>query len=741
MIERIKHILVVYKSNYRHWICTILIVVSLLYAIFYFKYADNRLMETLIDLKNSAIYYICELFDFDYPIQNTINDFTKQPFEMPFDLPSTWDEFKAMWTNYWDVFFSKETLGLYLQWLSYTLNYISKLLVILIPMIMLFIVIFNTMQSNVNNDYNQDSNSLGWFKNFFEKRVYLPVKNWLLGFISFINENSFYRKIWAIIWAYNFNLLAILITLLGYYLYLVSSFDLISLYRQLLKLLMDLSVPIDFLPLGCWIWIGLYIMNYIRRKIGYANLNHMEMKNRGFINERPIVIMLVGSMGKKKTTIGTDIALSQEIMFRDKAFEKILEADLKFPFFPWINLENALKFAMENHIIYNLATTRKYVKHLKCCFECSLIDKATFKSIKKHLKKRYNIDHKNTIFDYDYERYEMYYDDKLKIVDIWKVIEDYSQLYFVYIIQSSLLVSNYSIRVDSILEDLGNFPLWNTDLFQRDSRMIDCYSRHAHILDFDSLRLGKKMIDENMYANSFEFGVINITEIGKERGNNLELQQVKKNDTSTNQKNDLFNSYIKMCRHSATIDNYPFIRFITDEQRPESWGADARDLCEIVHIDECSDMKLAMPLFALGDLILQILLDKFNSKYYNYRFERGDNTLGMYLFHGLTAVINKYHKGIYNTFGYYKLKVSVENGTQDGNYEQKNYYLMFKKIYSKRFSTDCFSEYFNEKALKSAVGINDIPEFASEKASFEEMLQENSYFFNDLIRLRNREEK
>ena len=66
---------------------------------------------------------------------------------------------------------------------------------------------------------------------------------------------------------------------------------------------------------------------------------------------------------------------------------------------------------------------------------------------------------------------------------------------------------------------------------------------------------------------------------------------------------------------------------------------------------------------------------------------------------------------------------------------------MFKKIYSKRFSTDCFSEYFNEKALKSAVGINDIPEFASEKASFEEMLQENSYFFNDLIRLRNREEK
>ena len=39
-----------------------------------------------------------------------------------------------------------------------------------------------------------------------------------------------------------------------------------------------------------------------------------------------------------------------------------------------------------------------------------------------------------------------------------------------------------------------------------------------------------------------------------------------------------------MIRHSATVANYPFVKVITDEQRPESWCADARDLCEIVHI-------------------------------------------------------------------------------------------------------------------------------------------------------------
>ena len=48
-------------------------------------------------------------------------------------------------------------------------------------------------------------------------------------------------------------------------------------------------------------------------------------------------------------------------------------------------------------------------------------------------------------------------------------------------------------------------------------------------------------------------------------------------EDEANQKNDLFNAWLKMCRHSATVDNYPFIKVFVDEQRPESWGADARD--------------------------------------------------------------------------------------------------------------------------------------------------------------------
>lgn len=265
------------------------------------------------------------------------------------------------------------------------------------------------------------------------------------------------------------------------------------------------------------------------------------------------------------------------------------------------------------------------------------------------------------------------------------------------------------------------------------SRLIDAYSRHAHILDFDTLRLGRKVVEDNAGTDGFEFGVVVITEIGKERGNKNELEGKKKTDYGANQKNDLFNSWLKMVRHSATVDNFPFVRVITDEQRPESWCADARDLCEIVHIKESGETRLAMPFFALAELLYEWLFGKFAELYYRYRFVRSDNTLPMYLLKAVTSKIHRYYMRIYNRFGFCVLNVQTESGTQDGQLYEHKYYLMNKKIYSRRFSTDCFADFFTQKALRSPIGIDDIPEYAAEKASFAELGEQNSYFVNDLL--------
>ena len=734
-----------------HILCGAITAGIILLGIFRFFGSVGRVIESLRDVGISFAYYFCELFDFHDVITPTVNDLPEIPFFKWFNspnatlpnvsVPENWAAFKVKWAQYWKVWVDKETFNGYLAVISNILYVISKIFVLALPFILCVYLLIRQMLKTENNDYDKDSKALQSFKRFTE-RYYTPVKNKIAEFIAFVKERKYYYVTWLCLWGLYFNVYTIVVEFVAYYFYFVVSFDIVNLYRQVYKLCLDLYVPFNFIPWWGWTIIGCILFDKIRKNIAYATLNHFERKNRGFINARPIVFMVCGTMGKKKTTAITDMALSQEVMLRDKAFEKILENDLKFPNFPWVNLENAIKREMNRHTVYNLATARKYVRHLAACFYAARKSKSIYKGVKRHLKKRYNLRYDNLCFGYDYERYGFTYDDKLKITDIWETVETYAQLYFIYVIQSSLIISNYSVRTDGVLSDIGNFPLWNEDFFKRDSRFAESYSRHAHIVDFDSLRLGRKVIEENINADSFEFGVVVITEVGKERGNSIELSEKKKKDETTNQKNDLFNSWLKMVRHSATVDNFPFVRVITDEQRPESWGADARDLCEIVHIRESGEIRLAMPFFSLAELLYDWFFGKFTGLYYEYRYNRADNTLSMYLLKGLTAFIRKYYGGIYNRFGYCRLSVDVESGTQDGQAESNKYYLMSKKIYSKRFSTDCFSDFFTEKALRSPVGIDDLPEYSTEKATFDELSKQNSYFINDLLNgLKNNDKK
>ena len=716
------------KKDYRHIICASITLISLLCTIFIFSNSIGRIIESVRDLAVSFAYYFCEIIGIKHNITPTVNSIPKTPFIKFFDgfdiplptFPDSWKEFKADWKTYWKILFTKTNLQAYVKFLAILLYNLSQAIMLILPFVLLIYVIFTNSFNDENNDYNLDSKNLKRFKQL-EKRYYLPTKTWVISFYEFLKSNIRYVKVWCYIWALNFNLITILIEFVAFYLYLCVSFDLANIYTQFYKLLCDLWTPIVVIPVIAWIVLFIIMFDRFCKKLGYNRLQHFEMKNRGFINSLPIVFMDCGTMGSRKTTMITDMALSSEVMLRDKAFEKILENDLKFPFFPWINLENEVKRVMAFHHVYNLATVRQFIAKKK-----------------RRWEKKPTV---NKLFDYDYERYGLTYDDKLKVVDIWEVLEIYAQLYFIYVIQSSLLISNYSIRVDSVLNDLGNFPLWNTDFFQTDSRLIDSYSRHAHILDFDTIRLGRKVIENNEKANCFDFGVVVITEVGKERGNSLELSGKSKKDDIANQKNDLLNHWLKMVRHSATVDNYPFVKVITDEQRPESWGADARQLCEIIHIRESGEKSLAMPFFELYELIYACLFGLFRKLYYDYRYSRSDNTLLMYLFKKIMVLMYRHYTFTYNRFGYYKIIADIEQGVQDGNFKQKEYYLMWKKIYSKRFSTDCFSDFFAEKNLRSPVGINDLPEYATEKASFEELKQQNSYFVNDLLQGINEEKE
>ena len=699
------------KINYRHYIGFGLLAASICCSILFFPYAWGRLVESLRDICTSFVYYFDFLVDKESTVTPTVTNKTDMPFVLPWNLPNTWADFKVAWNLYWTTWASKANFQLYMVRLAEILMRFCKAFLIITPIFLGIVLIKNFTAVDVNNDYGQDTVALKRWKRFVDK-VYKPIYNWFVQLFTFLREHRVWLKLCLLVWAFSFNWISIIVEFVAFYFYFVASFVFTDVYGQFVKLIFDLSPMLDFLPVVTWLFVTIWLVNRMRRNVGYRRLNHMEMKNRGMLNSMPIVAMWCGTMGKGKTTSLTSSSLSWEIMFRDKAFELMLETDMKFPYFPWINLEVALRKAMERHSVYNLATCRRFIRSKQLKF--------------------YRKPYQRNIFGYDFERYGTKFNDELKIIDIWKALEDYAQLYFIYVVESSLIVSNYSVRSDLVMQDAGNLPLWNTDLFQRRPELSQAYSKRSHILDFDCLRLGKKMIEDNKFANSFEFGVVSITEIGKERGNMLENKHKKKTDAETNQLNDLFNSTLKMIRHAGTVCNFCFVRVLLDEQRPESWGSDGKELADVVFIKDKSDMNLAMPLF-LEELFLDWFLNKFRSKYSEYRYDHGNNTLGMHLYHGFASILYNYRLRTYNTFGYQTWDIQVTSGRNESEYEIKNYYLLYKKDYADRFASDAYSDFYVTKSLDSEYGINDLPAYQATKATVDEFKQQNSYFMTDLF--------
>ena len=691
-------------------ICLTVVITAAFILLGAFVFGDSylRFGETTKDFGLSVGYYFCTLFGLDHDIVPSVTEYSSV---MDWDilLPSDFEGFTSQSKSFFALLIDGENFAAYWSKVGDMMLVLLKVVAIILPCLLILGLVIWRLYKSGNTKHNKDTVPLKVFKSF-SRCLYLPLKRTVLSYRDFLAEHRAVWILWAVMWAFHLNAASIVTGFLAYYFYFVLSFDVANLYVQVCKLFIDLQVIFGFFPwwiiaLVCWL-----LFDRWRKNIAQNRLRHFEARNCGFINELPIVSMACGSMGKKKTTLITDMVLSQEVMFRQKALSILQQNDMKFPYFPWIAFEDELRRCMEHGTVYNLASVKAWVA----------------------LKRSRFIRHRNAqtqLYGYDYARYGTTFDDSLKISRLFEVLETYAQAYFIYVLESSLIVANYSVRTDNLMADNGNFPMWLTDFFPKRRRP---QSRHAHILDFDVLRLGRKVLENNPKAGSFEFGVVGITEIGKERGNNLELREIKKGAEDTNQKNDLFNSWLKMCRHSATVDNFPFIKVFTDEQRPESWGADARDLADIINIASCGDMRLALPFYTIEEILSEWAFKRFLSLYYDFRFRRGDNTLLVHILKSVVAWLWRRNLRIYNRFGYSVLKIEKERGTMDGKTENKKYYLMNAKIYAKRFSTDCFSDYFNDMAKKSKTGLMDYIEYATEKATVDELKMQNSYFINSL---------
>ncbi len=701
-------------------ICICITLALLAFAVFGCFPNLKRLVSSVVDLGTSLAYYFCDfnvvLNGGENPIRVTVISLPETDVSILF--PETFEQFTSTVKTVWDKLFTAENFVYWLDEWDEGLSNVSLWLMFLVPLVLIIILVTKMLFSGHNNDLDKPTKHiLRWFK--IEDKVIFPVKRFADGYISYLKRYNVWLTVWKWILLVSLNIVTMFVELIAFLLYFVVSFNFVSIYTQVYKLLVDIYLMLDCLPLFIWLFIALIILLTWRKNKALNRLRHLEMRNKGFANSLGVCTMLTGNMGVGKTKLMTDLALSLGTNYKYNSKEIMLTIERWFSNFPWATLQYQLRQYMAYHQIYSLTTCEGYVAKKQQRFSKTPTQ--------------------DKIWGYNYNRFGMTYNNGLQLVKLFDALEDYVKAFFVYYISKSLILGNYSIREDGIRIDYGNLPMWDFDFFTRHPEDMDEQSYFANILDFDVLRKGKTVVQGSKFADTFEFGIVCITELDKERGNMLDTKELKRFVEETNQKNDLFNYSPKMGRHPSTIMFKPFINYLFDQQRPTKTEADLRELCDnLISIEKVHSEGFALPLFWVEDILYGIFAPIYHRVYENYRVDRSDNSLTIYLFKQTLGRFVNWYERQHNLYGFDTYILMSDTGKMDGKKKHKSrYYLMYKKALANRYSTDCYREFFRHKSRLKQLGIVDYPTFKNVKATTEELRSMNSYFIRDMDKVFN----
>ena len=387
-----------------------------LLAVFVFSDSYLRFGEAVKDFGLSVGYYFCTLFGIEHNIVPSVTEYSSV-MDWSILLPSDFEGFTSQAKSFFSLLVDGENFSGYWAKVGDVMLVLLKVVAIMLPCLLILWMVIWRLYKSGNTKHNKDTVPLRAFK-MLSRWIYQPLKRTVLSYRDFLAEHRAVWILWVVMWAFHLNVASIVTDFLAHYFYFVLSFDVANLYVQVCKLFIDLQVIFRHFPWWCIAFVCWLLFDRWRKNIALNKLRHFEARNCGFINELPIVSMACGSMGKKKTTLITDMVLSQEVMFRQKALEILQQNDMKFPYFPWIAFEDELRRCMEHGTVYNLASVKTWVA----------------------LKRSRFARHRNVhwqIYGYELQRYGETFDDALKINGLFDVLETYAQAYFIYVIQST----------------------------------------------------------------------------------------------------------------------------------------------------------------------------------------------------------------------------------------------------------------------------------------------------------------
>ena len=129
--------------------------------------------------------------------------------------------------------------------------------------------------------------------------------------------------------------------------------------------------------------------------------------------------------------------------------------------------------------------------------------------------------------------------------------------------------------------------------------------------------------------------------------------------------------------------------------------------------------------------------EKWEEFYAEYIHNRADNTLLVHCTKNIIAKINNHYEKVNGQFGAQILKLEIQAGTLEGEPKRDTWRLLMKKDRSKRYQTACLESVF-DSYTPNTMHVDDFISYAAAVGTSEENQLQNSYFQDDISKMRDK---
>ena len=717
-----------FLKNNIHLLINVLILITLLVLLCVFNYQMFvRFRISLKFLFCSFIEYIGSLFNFSVfsnyssPFDDVLNVMSGGEVlgitKISFPLTSSFDKFLSYFNS---SFLTVFNLDYFLNFFGGLGSFISNFNVIFFVFISLLLCLFLL---NIIVFSNQDPEKVGYTRGFvrwnnFYNRWLIKIEYFIRSFIDYLKEHRLFIFAYLFIALFFSNVLNIFIDFFGYYFQFATYFNPVIIFEFVYSSLYCLWPILSIIPLWLFLIIVYLIFDFLRVRRAINKLCSLDYKNRDFIEERTGVVNVVtGFAGSGKTKLVTDLGRSAEQLFRYNLLDTLNKYQSYFPNFDFHNFESFILEYKIKGLLNNKSQIEDFILERKNkFFELFESDDPDFDDLL------------NLTFNYDFRHYRMSYYNGLIEISFFDFLKEYASAFFYYSLENPLLFSNYSINVVSLKVNSEYFPLWQYPYFSIDGKTLNYIGHFSHIVNMDSLRLGKKF---DCHTGILGFGVVCFCEFNNERGNQKTNVRFKYDDYSPNPINDEMNKYLKLARHPAVIDYKSYFKLFTDMQRVGDTSLSTVELAEAIIFIKSKIKNNSLFLRVFEPIIcgfLSNLRDKFVVK---YRMSRNYYSLFYCLVLFFLDPFKRYLERRENMFGYEKILLDVSSGLDEVK-EEYSYYLLNKKALANAYATDTHYGFFKRNLNAQSYSIDDISCYKKLHADFDELKSQNSYLVNDL---------